>query len=107
MSDQIADTAPQQEGTTPKDPRPDDPGNKTQSSPRSPRVGDVVQYEPGSPIAPNKGQPFPAVVTHVWSDTCVNLNVLNDGSFNAPAVLATSVLRSNDPDKPNPGSWQF
>ena len=48
-----------------------------------PTVGRIVHYWPGNinDGAPKKGQPYPAIITHVFSELCVNLTVFNDNSF--------------------------
>ncbi len=63
-------TEPQTETTPPpaEQPRPA----------QKPSVGRVVHYYTN---ATTKKQPYPAIVTHVWDDNTVNLNVQNDGSF--------------------------
>jgi len=61
----------------------------------SPTVGRVVWYHPGSsdPGPSPEGQPLAAIVSHVWSDTCINLAI-----FDANGVLynRTSVLLVQD-----------
>ena len=48
-----------------------------------PTIGRIVHYFPTprqlSEWGGNQSSPLPAVVVKVWSDTCVNLKVLNDG----------------------------
>ena len=63
-----------------------------------PTVGRVVWYYPSvqnDRVDPQsgKGQPYPAVITHVWGDSVVNLAVQNDGSFplKPEALTPTSV----------------
>lgn len=50
----------------------------TGTSPQAVSVGRVVHYHFGGHP---KGQPWPAIVTHRWSDTMVNLAVQNDGLY--------------------------
>lgn len=76
---------------------------------QKPSVGRIVHYTPQEPAANGtKGQPYPAVITHVWSDTCVNLNVLNDGSFTLSRdECPTSVTLAADASNPTPRTWHW
>ena len=69
----------------------------------SPTVGRVVWYHPfASDPSPDPGkQPLAAIVTHVWSDTCVNLAVFdtNGGTFGKTSVL----LINGDMEQPSRG----
>lgn len=72
-----------------------------------PTVGRVVLYTPADEAsAARKGSPYPAIVTHVFSDTCVNLHVLGDGSFGTPTEgpLVTSACYC---DEGTPGTWKW
>lgn len=63
----------------------------------TPTVGRIVHYWPGANPHGDKRQPLPAIITHVWSDDCVNLAVFNDASYPEPAppvFLETSVCRA-------------
>lgn len=53
---------------------------------QKPTIGRIVHYTPTpAPGVPaNKGQPYAAVITHVWGDTVVNLEVIQDGSYPLP-----------------------
>lgn len=62
----------------------------------TPTIGRIVIYQP---TAEDKGQSssqegFPAIITRVWSDTCVNLMVFRD--FDTP-ITVTSVDRMLEP----------
>ena len=62
------------------------------------RFGDVVYYYPTlkeieafTTLGMNGLTCLPAIVTAVWSDTCVNLKVIVDGPF--PDLWRTSAIR--------------
>lgn len=76
---------------------------------QKPSVGRIVHYTPQEPASNGtKGQPYPAIITHVWSDTCVNLDVLNDGSFPLSCDrYPTSVNLATDPGNPSPRTWSW
>lgn len=69
-----------------------------------PTVGRVVLYKPHSHerFAGDDGsQRWPAIVTNVWGDTCVNLTVFNP---NGEAVGGrTSVMLAQDDQEPQDG----
>ena len=46
-----------------------------------PTIGCIVHFRPA---LPNGKDFYPAIITHVWSDTVVNLAVFDDGSFRLP-----------------------
>jgi hypothetical protein len=48
---------------------------------QKPSVGRIVHFTPEVGATAGKSQPYPAVITHVHGDTCVNLAVFNDGSY--------------------------
>ncbi len=62
---------------------------ETAEPPHRPTVGRIVHYHANRE---RKGQPYPAIITHVWSRDCVNLKVLTDGSFPVEYCTPTSVL---------------
>lgn len=78
------------------------PPAPTPKSP-SPTVGRVVNFNPGIPS--KKGQFYPALITHVFSDTTVNLCVLNDGSWPLGELTPTSVTFSEDGAAARSWSW--
>jgi hypothetical protein len=71
-----------------------------------PTIGRVVWYHPstGDPdlakfSQAHEGKPFAAIVAHVWSDTCVNLCVIDP---NGQTLGRTSVfLWQGDTDRPS------
>lgn len=73
-----------------------------------PTVGRIVLYTPDdSDLAARKGQPYPAVVTHVHSDDNVNLFVFPDdtfGLFGSRVTTLTSVLYDQGGA---PGTWRW
>lgn len=68
-----------------------------------PTVGRIVWYHPAkADPGPNPGdQPLAAIVTHVWSDTCINLAVFD---ANGQTYNRTSVLLVQD-DAPRPDAF--
>ena len=73
---------------------------------QKPSVGRIVIYTPEEPYNTEKSklQGWPAIITHVWGDSCVNLHVLQDGSYGAPYPLPTSVTYS---ESKAPRSWSW
>ena len=63
-----------------------------------PTVGRVVWYHPG-PQEDHHGETLAAHIAHVWSDTCVNLMVIdpNGNPFNRTSVF----LYQGDTDRPS------
>lgn len=60
-----------------------------------PTVGRIVIYsctKQEQEVFNNHQQTAPAVITAVWSDTCVNLKILHDGSYDR---WKTSVTKFN------------
>lgn len=72
---------------------------------QKPTVGRIVHFYAAETA--KKGQPYPAVITHVWSDECVNLQVCPDGSFPFEgSPYPTSVMLAKDPTNlQNVWSW--
>lgn len=66
-----------------------------------PTVGRIVWYYPfpGEPGPSAGGQPLAAQIAHVWSDTCVNLMVVD---ANGNTYSKTSILLLQD-GNPRPG----
>jgi hypothetical protein len=65
----------------------------------TPTIGRVVWYHPAEP----HDQPHPALVCHVWSDTCVNLAIFD---ANGNQYSMTSVLLVQD-DNPVPSGGNY
>jgi len=61
-----------------------------------PTIGRVVWFQPGHTTeAPDKAQPFAALIAYVWSDRMVNLAAFDP---NGVPVSATSVALLQDDD---------
>lgn len=64
-----------------------------------PTIGRIVLYHPA--FAPDSGaneRTFPAIVCHVWSDTCVNLAVFD--SNGVPSSQTSVFLYQGDGERP-------
>ena len=67
----------------------------------APTVGRVVLFYPpanvtragGKPLRASKGQPFPALITHVWGASCVNVAPLPDGTFGELPPYTSVLIR--------------
>lgn len=74
-----------------------------------PSVGRIVSFYPQESDLDSRGngievgQPIPAVITRVWSDTVVNLRVLADSSGSLP--WRTSVTLRTNPDHVFSWAW--
>lgn len=75
------------------------------TTPIKPTVGRKVWYRPQKfEMRYAHTQPFDATITHVWSDTCVNLKVLNEEGD--PLSSKTSVtLAQGRPAQPGECEW--
>lgn len=78
-----------------------------------PAVGRIVHYWPKRNGA-LKGQPYPAVITHVWTPTVVNLNVfldatysLDDGKLIPSVELFDPRPGENASDEQKLGKWSW
>lgn len=71
-----------------------------------PSIGRIVHYTPVSrPDGDDsKAAPYPAIITHVFSDTVVNLHVFSDGSFRLSSAERTPTSVSMGA---SPGTWQW
>ena len=79
-----------------------------------PTVGRIVNYFPhveNDRVDPSSGkaQPYPAIITHVWDDSVVNLAVFNDCSFplKPDALSPMSVSLLGDGVEPTGRCWQW
>lgn len=65
---------------------------------QKPSLGRIVHFHPGTP----DGEPFAAIITKVWSDICVNLEVFGLGP---PNKWPTSVLHESAAGGSQRWSW--
>lgn len=70
---------------------------------QTPKPGDMVNYVVKERIV------FPAVITRVWSNECVNLRYFMDGDFAGILVPVTSVLyrEAYIGEDEIPNSWHY
>lgn len=71
----------------------------------SPSVGRIVLFHsPSGSEQGAKGQPFAAVITHVWGPQSVNLHVFEDQNFSGGG-LYTKVEMAKEGDPPKGRTW--
>ena len=68
-----------------------------------PTVGRIVYYYPSAQTPWHNFAPLAAIITHVWSDTCVNLAIFdaNGNPFSSTSVL----LVQPDSERPTGGHF--
>jgi hypothetical protein len=77
-----------------------------------PTVGRIVHYLPtpderiDNPSFGSKGQPYPAIITHVHESGEVNLHIYNDPTWMVGRFMKARVPRSQEP-LPTAGTWQW
>lgn len=69
----------------------------------SPTIGRVVWFYPKGHPAGN--QPLAAIVAHVWSDTCVNLAILDANGRPMDAPPTSVLLVQDDAEVPSGGLY--
>lgn len=67
---------------------------------QKPSIGRIVHYFVNRAV--KDGQPYPAIITHVFSETCVNLFVFSDATYPFDGQLRSSVVRGD-----GPGCWDW
>jgi hypothetical protein len=81
---------------------------------QKPSIGRIVHFVQDNPPRYGEGTVhLPAVITAVWSDTCVNLQVFTDGSnseidgtnFQHAKWVTSATLDGSD--SPHPGTWHW
>jgi len=73
---------------------------------QKPSLGRIVQYsQPAGEARHNDERTHPAIITHVWSDTCVNLTVFFDNA--APEPRTSVCLRTDDADHNPNAYWEW
>ncbi len=68
-----------------------------------PTIGRVVWYWP--PQNPQPVQPLAAIVTHVWSDTCVNLAIFNENGCPIERPPTSILLVQEGVERPTGGHF--
>jgi hypothetical protein len=76
-------------------------------APQKPSVGRIVLYMPPEGLRGKAPQPYPAIITHVWSETCVNLAVFGDGTYGLPRDVPTNVSLSPAGEEIALGCWAW
>lgn len=75
------------------------------SSPITPTVGRVVLVRGAYVNDDEPTREFPALVTRVWSDNCINVHIFNERDG---GLVATSVTYNSDPEShANYVAWRW
>jgi len=78
---------------------------------QKPAIGRVLHYHPSAddisanPRVGTKEQPYPATITHVFGDDCVNVSINDDAVARLPAPHARHSVRIVDEPKPGCCTW--
>lgn len=76
------------------------------ANPITPTVGRVVLFRSKDPQMTGGATEVPALVTRVWSDTCVNLQVMRDGHGATP-IGVTSVTYDDSDTMTSSYCWRW
>jgi hypothetical protein len=81
-----------------------------------PSIGRIVHFVQNKPSGFGEGVRvhLPAIITAVWGDTCVNLQVFTDGSnseqgpnSNPPSVKWITSAQIDESENPQPYTWHW
>jgi hypothetical protein len=72
-----------------------------------PTIGRIVHFVPDGGARPE--QHYPAIITHVWTDLCVNLEVFRKGTAmdSVEAGVRTSVMYADADNQSTMYSWHW
>lgn len=74
---------------------------------QKPTIGRIVLFRASCYPWIQDGQEVPAIVTRVWSDTCVNLMVMVDGHETTPKGVTSCCYDADADPKRTSYSWRW